>query len=1177
MERTKKRTGVLVKRGGRHRMLEPRILLDSPSPIIQGMVDQVTEAGYTDYLTEITSFPDRNSYTEEIGRAADYIVGELEAMGLQVELQTFELPSIAPIDWNGGSYSAPVSNIIATIPGKVTPEQEYLLTAHYDSIAVYPGDYPDPFQMVVAMLSPSTPAPGADDNGSGTAALLESARVMSQYPFESTVKFVFFTAEEEGLVGSDLYTKYAYYEDPYAEEPVADPDDIRGAINYDMIAYWDGDPAGGETLDVIAYTGPTCGIDTYPNLEWIVESSNPDLTPEMVQYVIASLIVAIPPPPADSVDSSLLGTTFVSAADTYNTGLQIEYVEGTTSDEWWLLSASDHFNFWWYGWPALLCIEDLVYGIDDATGYPYTTVTNPYYHSIDDTVENANAKDLGTAATKTGLATIAEMAGVRVDVMDGGFDSGSLDLLYETEGDVAVVEVEPGNNAAQLTESSPAILSQELVVPSDADVLDFDFRFVDPGDGDFLTVEFNGDELSRIMGADIADSDWHSAQADVSAYAGQPGTLAFCLNSVGDPNAQYQVDNIGFPSSTSPPTVGSLAASPDPVAPTGQLTLTAENVEDTDGSVQLVEFYRDDGDGLFNEAADTLLGTDANGADDWSWTGSVAAWSPGSYTCFARAQDDDSLWSEAVSTTGTVERFTLISSHQYPDGPILSVYDVDASNGPSNPRIAWHPRDFVRGVTDVLVNPGRIGDDIIAFIALYGDGTETADLGIVAEENAGLLKFLDLRTGTPPLGFLVSDGDVGTVILKAGVTGADLNGFTTEGDWTLADDLDGDGDTDDLTALYVGGRIGSLISYGDVDGDVVVDGDLALIYVLGGDLNGDVVLTGSDLGKVIVRNGDITGNIQASGNIAMVYALGGGISGDVTANTGAITMVYARGGDVSGTVSAAGNVTKVYAIGGNVSGDVTSTGGGILMVYASGGDVSGAVSAPGNVSKVYAIGGDITGDVTSTGGAILMVYASGGDVSGAVSAPGNVSKVYAIGGNITGDVTSTAGSIVTVYARSAVAGGGSVTGDIRANRNLSALFAFDDLTGAVNVGGSLGKVAVYGDINDTAIDVTGGNFLSLYVGGTVANTDINVSGLFNSLYVRGDFYNSSIHAGTLRRVLVMGQITEDNTDGDRDEIRADEGRFFAMDRTWRGWIDDNIWGEHWFDEGIDEGVKTWVG
>ena len=136
--------------------LEPRLLLDATTDLIQLMVDGVSPAAYTDYLTDLASFADRNSYTYSGAvEARDYIVAELEAMGFTVELQTFDLPALGTIDWTGTSW-VPVSNIIATLPGTVTPEQEYLFTAHYDSIAVHPDDYADPFAMVMALLMPST-------------------------------------------------------------------------------------------------------------------------------------------------------------------------------------------------------------------------------------------------------------------------------------------------------------------------------------------------------------------------------------------------------------------------------------------------------------------------------------------------------------------------------------------------------------------------------------------------------------------------------------------------------------------------------------------------------------------------------------------------------------------------------------------------------------------------------------------------------------------------------------------------------------------------------------------------------------------------------------------------------------------------------------------------------------
>jgi len=1460
------------KRGGKAlelERLEPRILLDAPSPVIQQMVDQVSEASYTDYLAQVGSFPDRNSYTENLGLAADYIVGELEDMGLQVEVQTFALPSLVPIEWNDDHDWAPVSNIVATIPGTVTPEQQYMLTCHYDSIGVNPHDYDDPMNMVVAMLSPSSPAPGVDDNGSGTAALLESARVMSQYPFESTVKFVFFGAEEEGLVGSDYFTRYAYYEDSsvdaYYADPahdpsllVVDPDDIRGSIQYDMIAYWDGDPAGGETLDVVSYTGQTYGIEDYPNLQWLVESISPDLTPAQIQYVIASLAAAIPPPPADSVDSSLLAETFAQSAVAYNTGLQVNNIEGSTSDDWWLLGASDHFNFWWYGWPALLGIEDIVYGIDPDSGYPYSTVTNPYYHSADDNFENANAKDMATAATRTGVATIAQLAGVRTDVLDGSFDGGALEALYETEGAVMLVEVEPGNEAAQLTEGSDAAIRQSLVIPPDAGLLTFDYSFADPGDGDSLTVRFGGQELFNLVGTDVPDSDWHSAQVDVSSYAGQPGALEFRLNSVGAANAQYQLDNVAFApaQANQPPEITLDEPAPGTSLYAGDSYMISWSDSDPDDDAQISLYWDTDTDSGNNDPADegatwgviaTLISED-DPSNTFEWTVDAPG---GDFYLYALIDDGVATDEDYTATTLRVARFALLDSRLV-DGALISFYDVDPLHDLSEPVIAWSRGQFARGVTDVLVNPGRIGDGIINSITLYGDGTETADLGVVVEHNVALNTFVDRRTATPPLGFLASQGRVGSVRVRAGIEGANLNGFTTEGGQELADDLDGDGESSDLTGFFGLGPLGRLVVRGDVDGDVIVAGNLKTLQVTGGNLNGDVFVPYGSIGRITVRalydratgdwiGGNATGDIRAGQNLSGRYnfvsfyhdAPAGGphemetYAGYVTFDGlgqvsdvgeveawggpgwsssgtysldryGRVVAVGMRGyglvsengelvvfadldpdededlgmsffvksssslteADLSGrynmvsffhdapasdgpqelvtsagyvTFDGAGNWTAVpeieafgdegevesgtYALdedgrliidGENSYGMVTPDGqvlivpdldpeGGddvgitflvksssglsesdtagrynMLLFYhdvpagdprelgtgagymrldgaghwayigqveawgGRGGRDSGTYSigdygrllldgentygmvspdgqlvivpnldpdddsdlgmnfmvkaseafVPSRIGAVTAVGGHITGGIESASGAIGSVLARavwdrddgqwrGGNVSGHISAAGNIGAVSALGGDLTAHVTSTTGIVGSLAARSlnrpgAVQRGGDVTGDLAAGAGLRRLFVGADLSGALSVKGNLGSIIVRGNMLASAINTDSGGLASLWVGGDVQDASLTIDGLFRNLHVGGDFYNSNIEAGTLRRVRVGSTISEDLTDGDTDGIHAGLGRSFIRDSTGSAWVYPGH--DHWFN-----GVEAWVG
>ena len=110
-------------------------------------------------------------------------------------------------------------NVVATLPGTVTPDQVYVFGGHHDSYS-----YGNPMQV----------APGADDNASGTAATLEVARAMmaTGYQPDATIKFVTFAAEEYGLYGSA----------DFAQKAVASGLNIKLMINHDMISYTNGTP-----------------------------------------------------------------------------------------------------------------------------------------------------------------------------------------------------------------------------------------------------------------------------------------------------------------------------------------------------------------------------------------------------------------------------------------------------------------------------------------------------------------------------------------------------------------------------------------------------------------------------------------------------------------------------------------------------------------------------------------------------------------------------------------------------------------------------------------------------------------------------------------------------------------------------------------------------------------------
>ena len=178
--------------------------------------------------------------------AGTYIYDYFAAQGFAPEYDTFSFA------YQGTLWTT--RNIVATIPGKTAPEQVVIVGAHYDSTSNQP-----------LML-----APGADDDASGTAAVMEIARVMRDQPFDFSVRFICFSAEEIGLIGSRHY----------AQAAAAAGESIIGMIQLDMIAYAS---RTGEDLDVISNTTSAWLADLFlsaagtytalPAVKWIQPSA----------------------------------------------------------------------------------------------------------------------------------------------------------------------------------------------------------------------------------------------------------------------------------------------------------------------------------------------------------------------------------------------------------------------------------------------------------------------------------------------------------------------------------------------------------------------------------------------------------------------------------------------------------------------------------------------------------------------------------------------------------------------------------------------------------------------------------------------------------------------------------------------------------------------------------------
>ena len=174
-------------------------------PDIDKIVKEISATRIEATIRKLVSFETRNSLSETksetkgIGAARRWIKVELERCGkenggrLRVEFDEHLAPVSARVP-----QPTPVINVVATLPGEQAESRDrmYVVSGHYDSMRGSPTDA-DGF------------APGANDDASGTAAVMEMACVMSKYKFNATLKFMTVAGEEQGLLGSTFFAEAA--------------------------------------------------------------------------------------------------------------------------------------------------------------------------------------------------------------------------------------------------------------------------------------------------------------------------------------------------------------------------------------------------------------------------------------------------------------------------------------------------------------------------------------------------------------------------------------------------------------------------------------------------------------------------------------------------------------------------------------------------------------------------------------------------------------------------------------------------------------------------------------------------------------------------------------------------------------------------------------------------------
>lgn len=175
------------------------------NPAIHDAVGQVSAERLEADVRRLVDFGTRHtlsdtvSDTRGIGAARRWLMAEFEAISADCG-GCLEVRRVADVVTAGSADRIPtdveIVNPIAILRGRTHPERYVLLTAHYDS-------------RVTGSNNATSDAPGANDNASGTAGVLEAARVLSRYPTDQTIVFAPLAGEEQGLYGGAILADYA--------------------------------------------------------------------------------------------------------------------------------------------------------------------------------------------------------------------------------------------------------------------------------------------------------------------------------------------------------------------------------------------------------------------------------------------------------------------------------------------------------------------------------------------------------------------------------------------------------------------------------------------------------------------------------------------------------------------------------------------------------------------------------------------------------------------------------------------------------------------------------------------------------------------------------------------------------------------------------------------------------
>ena len=250
----------------------PALFPQPPDEGLLALLRQVDPARIQATILQLVQFGTRHTASSQtdpvrgIGAATTWVYEQMQAIAatssgrMTVQKQVFVQPVSSNIP-----VPTTITNVIATLQGTASPERFYVITGHLDS-------------RVTDVLDFTSDAPGADDDGSGVAVVLELARLFATHQFPGTLVFATVAGEEQGLYGSGFM----------AAQMAAAGNDVQGMFSNDIVGAsqaFDGTRPDPFTVRLFVEGIPTAATSTEISIMQATGGENDGVTHQLARFV----------------------------------------------------------------------------------------------------------------------------------------------------------------------------------------------------------------------------------------------------------------------------------------------------------------------------------------------------------------------------------------------------------------------------------------------------------------------------------------------------------------------------------------------------------------------------------------------------------------------------------------------------------------------------------------------------------------------------------------------------------------------------------------------------------------------------------------------------------------------------------------------------------------------------